>query len=355
MRAPLTPAPAVIDAPHVYASEGLVDADRLEVPGPVREGAVASGEGEARRVLASFLGDRGVNYRADMASPVEGWTGCSRLSPHLAWGTISTRRVVRETRARIEQLREARDAGAEVDKRWFGSLSSFDARLHWRCHFMQKLEDEPRLEFENLSRAYDGLRDETIDRERFEAWCAGMTGYPMVDACMRAVEATGWLNFRMRAMVVSFASYHLWLHWPEPARWLGTRFTDFEPGIHYPQFQMQSGTTGINTVRVYSPAKQVRDQDPTGRFVRRWVPELEGVPDEYLAEPHTMPALTQQMVGCVIGRDYPAPIVDHKTAYHAARERIFALRRTPEARAEAARIVQKHGSRKRSRGRQRRR
>jgi len=353
MARPITPAPDRIDAPDVYASDGFVDAATLGVPGTVRSGIVASGEAEAHRVLRSFLDERGVNYRADMSTPVAGWTGCSRLAPHLAWGTISTRRVVRETRAQLERLREARDAGEDVDKRWFGSLSSFDARLHWRCHFMQKLEDEPRLEFENLSRAYDGMRDETIDRERFDAWCAGQTGYPMVDACMRAVEATGWLNFRMRAMIVSFASYHLWMHWREPALWLGRRFTDFEPGIHYAQFQMQSGTTGINTVRVYSPAKQVRDQDPTGVFIRRWVPELEGVPDEYLPEPHTMPALTQQMVGCVIGRDYPAPIVDHRRAYHAARERIFAVRKTDAARAEAARIVEKHGSRKRPRTRRR--
>jgi deoxyribodipyrimidine photo-lyase len=220
---------------------------------------------------------------------------------------------------------------------------------------MQKLEDEPRLEFENLSRAFDTIRTGPPDADIFGAWCAGQTGYPMVDACMRAVEATGWLNFRMRAMVVSFASYHLWMHWREPAQWLGRRFTDFEPGIHYSQFQMQSGTTGINTVRIYSPTKQVKDQDPSGAFIRRWVPELESVPDEFLAEPHLMPALTQQMMGCVIGRDYPAPIVDHKTAYRAARERIFAVRRTDLAREEAARIVEKHGSRKQRGPRQRRR
>jgi deoxyribodipyrimidine photo-lyase len=115
----------------------------------------------------------------------------------------------------------------------------------------------------------------------------------------------------MRAMLVSFASNHLWLDWRTFAPWLGRQFLDYEPGIHYPQVQMQSGTTGINTVRIYSPRKQVEDHDPRGEFIRRWVPELAAVPDEHLAEPHLMPELLQAMVGCTIGVDYPAPIVEH--------------------------------------------
>jgi deoxyribodipyrimidine photo-lyase len=239
-----------------------------------------------------------------------------------------------------------------VDRRWFGSLRSFHARLRWHCHFMQKLEDEPRVEFENFSRAYDGLREPFFDtaeaRQRFAAWQAGRTGYPMVDAVMRCLHATGWVNFRMRAMLVSFASHHLWLHWRPTAVWLARHFLDFEPGIHFSQFQMQSGVTGINTVRIYSPAKQALDQDPTGEFVRRWVPELADVPVSYLAEPHRMPLATQGRAGCLIGRDYPRPLVDHATAYREARERIAAVRRQAEARADARRVYLKHGSRKRA-------
>jgi deoxyribodipyrimidine photo-lyase len=212
---------------------------------------------------------------------------------------------------------------------------------------MQKLEDEPAIEFENMARVFDGLRENDFNQESFQAWCEGRTGYPMVDACMRALHRTGWLNFRMRAMLVSFASYQLWLHWRPTAVYLARHFLDFEPGIHFSQFQMQSGVTGINTVRIYSPAKQVLDQDPHGQFIRRYVPELAAVPDEYLPEPHRMPPLLQQSLGCEIGKHYPFPIVDYKAATKAAKDRLFAVRKRSEAKAEARRVYQKHGSRRR--------
>ncbi|MFM7807902.1 MAG: FAD-binding domain-containing protein, partial [Planctomycetota bacterium] len=179
----------------------------------------------------------------------------------------------------------------------------------------------------------------------------------MVDACMRALTATGWINFRMRAMLVSFASHHLWLDWRSFAPWLARQFLDYEPGIHYPQIQMQSGTTGINTLRIYSPRKQVEDHDPTGIFIRKWVPELVHVPDEFLAEPARMPELLQQMIGCRVGAGnaegdglaYPAPVVDHMTAYRHAQDRLFTLRATPQARTESKAVYQRHGSRRRTR------
>ncbi len=206
---------------------------------------------------------------------------------------------------------------------WKRALAAFLARLHWRDHFIQKLEDEPRIEFENFARAYDGLREPEFDAERFERWKEGFTGFPFVDACMRMLRQTGWINFRMRAMLVSFAAYDLWLPWRPVALHLARLFTDYEPGIHYSQCQMQSGTTGINTLRIYNPDKQWRDHDPNSEFVRRWVPEFD--------DP----------------RRYPAPIVDHAEAARRARERIYRLRRTLEARAEAEQVKERHGSRKR--------
>lgn len=109
---------------------------------------------------------------------------------------------------------------------------------------------------------------------------------------------------------------------------------------------MQSGTTGINTLRIYSPTKQARDHDPEGFFIRRWVPELAAVPAPLIATPWLMEASTQSASGCQIGRDYPAPIVDERSALQAARERLHGLRRTETAREEADSIQRKHGSRR---------
>ena len=184
-------------------------ADSLGIEPSARQDVQTGGIEAATQRLESFLDHRGVNYRADMSSPGPAWTGCSRLSTYLAWGNLSVRQVYQRTRERVDELACAKNAGIEVDRRWRASLSAFEQRLRWRCHFIQKLEDEPGIEFHNMNRAYDGLREDEFDNARFEAWCSGHTGYPMVDACMRALHHSGWINFRMRAMLISFASYHL--------------------------------------------------------------------------------------------------------------------------------------------------
>lgn len=317
----------------------------LGLPPSAKPLAQRGGESQAHTLLESFLEQRGVDYRRAMSSPLSGWDGCSRLSPYLAWGAISLREVHQALQRRRETLREEQRSGREIDRRWLASLSSFAGRLRWRSHFMQKLEDEPALEFENMNRAFDGLREGEFDEARFAAWREGRTGYPMVDACMRCLHASGWINFRMRAMLASFAAYHLWLHWRPTSVFLARHFLDFEPGIHFPQFQMQSGVTGINTVRIYSPAKQLLDQDPQGLFVRRWLPELADVPHEHLAEPQSMPMSVQRDARCLIGEHYPPPIVDHASAYQSARQRVYACKRA--ARGESAAVYAKHGSRRR--------
>jgi deoxyribodipyrimidine photo-lyase len=131
---------------------------------------------------------------------------------------------------------------------------------------------------------------------------------------------------------------------------LARHFLDFEPGIHWSQLQMQSGTTGINTLRIYNPTKQALDQDPHGIFIRRWLPELDGVPDAYLHEPWTMPAGVQQAAGCRIGSDYPPPIVDHAAAVREAKRRLAEIRGSTTARSQAREVARRHGSRKDRRG-----
>ena len=296
-----------------------------------------AGEKAAQRMLKSFLQVRSYDYRKALSSPLSAQEGCSRLSPHLAFGTISMRTVHQASEAVIANT---------PDRALAYALRGFAGRLRWHCHFMQKLEDEPRIEFHNFARVFDGLREQDFNEAHFTAWCEDRTGYPMVDACMRSLVATGWLNFRMRAMLVSFASYHLWLHWRQTGLFLARQFLDYEPGIHWSQMQMQSGTTGINTLRMYSPTKQAKDQDPEGLFIRRWVPELARVPLPYLAEPWKMDVNVQRMAQCIIGVNYPAPIVDDKAAIKAAKDRLYGLRQSQAAREEAGDVLARHGSRK---------
>lgn len=336
----------------VLAAPGLRPAAPPPEPGPIPGAAAlglppdpcavqAGGRAAALSTLGSFLAVRGQDYRRAMASPVTAFDACSRLSPHLAWGTISTREAAQAGWARAAAIRA--DGAAPG---WAGSVDSFLARLHWRCHFMQKLESEPAIEHRCMHRAYEGLREPGHSPERLAAWAQGETGLPFVDACMRALAATGWMTFRMRAMLTAVGAYHLWLDWRAMAPPLARLFTDYEPGIHYSQLQMQSGVTGINTTRVYNPVKQSLEQDPQGVFIRRWLPVLGRVPAAFLHEPWKMPPGLQHASGCVIGRDYPAPVVDHVAAARVAKARVHALRHGPAFAAEKQAVMVRHASRR---------
>ncbi|MEC7946306.1 MAG: FAD-binding domain-containing protein [Myxococcota bacterium] len=349
MRAPLIPPPArlaAVTVPEVLRDAGRMAPDALGVAGRPRPGQAVGGEAQGWQVLRSFLRTRGVDYRATMSSPLTAWEGCSRVSPHLAWGTLSMRQVHQATERRQQDVALSRRRGATVDPRWTKSLESFQGRLRWHCHFMQRLEDAPGLERRNLHRGYDRLRTDDTDPDLLAAWAEGRTGWPLVDACMRSLLHTGWLNFRMRAMLISISSWTLWQPWRQPGLHLARCFTDYEPGIHWSQVQMQSGTVGINAPRMYNPTRQARDQDPDGRFIRQWVPELRAVPDAFIHTPWEMPPLTQRMCGVGIGRDYPAPLVDHPAAVRRARTRLAQVQADPAVRAEAQRVFRQHGSRR---------
>lgn len=289
---------------------------------------------EAQTLLKTFLYERGEEYSKEMSSPVTAFDSCSRLSPHFAFGTISVREAFSATEKRICELKSV---SLEERGNWMRALRSFAGRLRWHCHFIQKLEDQPSIEFNNMHPLYDGLRENDFNEEYFEAWREGRTGYPMIDACMRALKETGWINFRMRAMLMSFSSYHLWLHWRRPALYLAKLFTDYEPGIHYSQAQMQSGTTGINSIRIYNPTKQGVDHDPKGDFIRKWIPELRATSNELIHNPATEHSKLH---------DYPCPIVDEKSARKTAAGKIFNLRRASLHKEQAKKIFIKHGSRK---------
>ncbi len=339
MRAPQLSAPEQIPAAQItLETENISPTGFPEPDKPKRQRGSRT---LALRALESFLITRGLTYQRGMSSPNTAPQVCSRLSPYLAMGVLSMREVVQ--RLHVEQARNDKAPG------FAASLRSFEGRLHWHCHFIQKLESEPAIEHHAMMRALDAVRPATLDEEaikRLRAWETGTTGYPLIDACMRSLNATGWLTFRSRAMVVSFAAYNLWLDWRHFAHYLARAFLDYEPGIHYSQLQMQSGVTGINALRIYNPNKQAQEQDPEGTFIKRWCPELAEIPAAQIHMPWQLTDAEQAQYNVKIGIDYPAPIVDWLTSYRAAREHFGALRRSSEVKNEAGDVMEKHGSRK---------
>jgi deoxyribodipyrimidine photo-lyase len=341
---------APLDAPHGVSaasvdieSHGIVAVERLPLNGVDKPMRQRGGQDAALASLESFFNERGQRYRVQMSSPLVAADACSRISAHLAYGTLSIREAVYAVH--VQRKRLLAMTPQERGGGWLESLKSFEGRLHWHCHFIQKLESSPSIEFVNMHRAYRGLREDNDNATLQRAWCTGETGLPMIDACMRMLIATGWINFRMRAMLMSFSSYHLWQHWRQPAHHLAREFLDYEPGIHYPQVQMQSGTTGINTARIYNPIKQARDHDPNGVFVRRWIPALARVPNDFIFEPWRLTDNLQREYECILGRDYPMPIIDVDTAAENARDAIWSVRQGYAFKREAHEIFIAHGSR----------
>jgi deoxyribodipyrimidine photo-lyase len=286
----------------------MVAPDHLQHNPPLRQ---RGGRPLAMATLNSFLKARSIGYRGGISSPLTAPDACSRLSAYLTYGCISMREVVQLTRAQIDQI------PPHASKHRSG-LTAFVSRLYWHCHFIQKLETEPDIEWQNMHRGYDNLREESFNQAYFDALKLGQTGWPMVDACVVMLKETGWLNFRMRAMLVSVAAYPLWLHWRPVGEWLATQFLDYEPGIHWSQMQMQSGTTGINTTRVYNPLKQAQDHDPYGKFVKRWLP----------ANRHVL------------------PLLDLAVATKEAKALLHARRKDPSVRDGKNEVIEKHASRK---------
>lgn len=286
-------------------------------------------EKSAHATLTSFLYERGIGYSGGISSPNTAFVHGSRLSSHLAWGTLSLRTVFAHLDQRRLEVKDCQDRS-----HWLRSLRAFESRLFWRDHFIQRLEAFPVMEKKPLNSAYADLKYED-DPEILNAWIHGRTGYPMVDACMRCLQDNGFLNFRMRAMVVSFACYGLHLSWRTIHEPLARLFHDYEPGIHLSQLQMQAGVIGFNAIRVYSPTKQFLDHDPNGVFVHRWVKELRGRTPAEIAHAEEL-----SLDG------YTPKVITLKDRAKEMKSRVFEIRKSVTGKKITDEVLKKHGSRK---------
>ena len=301
----ILPAPKKLNTPQDLNSEALPEEPKLPEVVPF-----IPGELEAQRRLTVFAAaaiDRYGQERDMMAVD-----GTSQLSPYLRFGMISARQmVVTAVSAMHLAQTEAARKGAET---WLSELIWREFYVHILVHFPHVLRGSFRP-------AYDQIKWHNREEE-FVAWCNGRTGYPIVDAAMRQLNRTGWMHNRARMIVASFLVKDLLINWQWGERYFMQQLVDGDPAANNGGWQWTAGT-GTDAApyfRIFNPTAQAQKFDPDGTFIRRWLPELAEVPQDYIHEPWQMPPMMQKSANCQIGRDYPHPIVDH----HEARDRTLA-------------------------------
>lgn len=316
----------ILNKPEIDAIVNISHAISLETP---KETSFQKGGRKTGWKYAnSFFHKRHEKYMFQISKPELSRSSCSRLSPYLSWGNLSVREIYQRGVA-VKQENNSRH------------ISAFISRLRWQAHFIQKFEMEHTMEEASINKGYHKLK-KSISNQYKEAWKAGLTGFPLVDASMRCLRETGYLNFRMRALTVSFFTHILWQPWQEATTHLSQMFLDFEPGIHFPQLQMQAGETGINNLRIYNPIKNSLEHDEDAVFIKKWVPELKNLDIPFAHEPYLMTEMEQQFHNFRLGEDYPKPIVDIKSTRRRASDILWNLKKNSIVKEESKRILKKH-------------
>lgn len=260
----------------------------------------APGPGNAARLLNTFVQTRASGYRSLRKLAFAAQMASGRISAHLAFGNISARQVYQH----IKQARATSSFPAE--------LTAFADNLKLRSFCLQQFSLHPNMEYENLNYVVNGIRIKWNETQ-FEKFTEAKTGFPLTDAAVLCLKQTGYLNHRLRALLASFVTLHLWLDWRKAAPWFARHMTDFEPGIFYWYMQIVSGCTGVFPAWVANPTREARKIDPHGLFIRQWLPQFRQVPDALCGNPQAMSALEQKMYHCEPGKNYPFMMISPET------------------------------------------
>ena len=307
--------------------ESVFSVTNLETPkeAPFQKGGSITGWKYAN----TFFDSRHKNYMFHISQPEASRSSCSRLSPYIAWGNLSIRQVFKKGQLVKSQSKDKRHIGG------------FLSRLRWQTHFVQKFEMEHTMENASVNKGFHKLK-KSISEKYQKAWREGQTGFPLVDASMRCLIETGYVNFRMRAMLASFFTHILWQPWQDASAHLSQQFLDFEPGIHFPQLQMAAGETGINTLRIYNPTANSIKYDPDATFIKKWVPELAHLETHFIHEPYLMTPMESAFYDFELGKDYPKPIVNIKANRKNASDILWNMKKDAEVVRESFRILKRH-------------
>ena len=304
----IIPAPERIPTPPRPQSRPVPVAPALPDTVPFKPG-----EAEARQRLERFKNGIIFQY-GDNRNRVD-LTGTSGLSPWLRFGMLSPRQAVAAAWQAIELAPD--EPARKSAETWLNELI-------WREFYISILYHFPQVRRRSFRPEYDGIEWDN-DPAAFAAWTEGRTGYPIVDAAMRQLSQTGWMHNRARMITASFLVKDLLIDWRWGERWFMQQLVDGDPAANNGGWQWTAGvgTDAAPYFRIFNPILQSKKFDPTGTYIRRWLPELAAVPEKHIHTPWTMPASVQQQSGCVMGRHYPPPVVDHKQA----RERTLAAYR----------------------------
>ena len=273
-------------------------------PGNLAQLQIPLGESGARQLFKEFKPRVG-HYHTARDYP--GIKGPSYLSVHLRFGTISIRELVRFA-AHVQSTDASAAAGAAT---WWSELI-------WRDFYMQILYHHPHVVTQAFKPAYDRIvwaQGDDAERQ-FAAWCAGLTGYPLVDAGMRQLNATGYMHNRLRMVVASFLTKDLGIDWRRGEAYFAWKLNDFDLSANNGGWQW-AASTGCDAqpyFRIFNPVSQSERFDEKGAFIRRYVPEIAALPDKWIHAPWTAPPMVLEGAGIALGDTYPAPIVDHDQA-----------------------------------------